>query len=78
MRLRRLQCLEVEVSGWNPLPLTLTAFRSLFRELRMYCPSVTKTIFVHDYERTVVLYDTRRNVYELDEENSSDTLWRET
>ena len=48
MQFRRLCCVELEVSAWNPSPVTLgpVAFRALANELRLYCPGVSKVVFV--------------------------------
>lgn len=54
MRLPDTQCIEVEVSEWDPSPSTPRAFRALANEVRLYCPSITCVVFVHDFDRTVV------------------------
>lgn len=54
MRLPDTQCIEVEVSEWDPPPSTPPAFRALANEVRLYCPSITCVVFVHDFDRTVV------------------------
>lgn len=48
MQFRRLSCVELEVSAWNPSPATLgpVAYRALANELRLYCPGVSKVVFV--------------------------------
>ncbi|KAE9397586.1 hypothetical protein BT96DRAFT_976929 [Gymnopus androsaceus JB14] len=48
MQFRRLCCVELEVSAWSPSPTTLgpVAFRALANELRLYCPGVSKVVFV--------------------------------
>ncbi|KAF9063305.1 hypothetical protein BDP27DRAFT_1335296 [Rhodocollybia butyracea] len=48
MKLRRLCCVELEVSAWNPSPASIgpVAFRALGNELRLYCPSVTQVVFI--------------------------------
>ncbi len=74
MRLPRLDCIEVEVSGWQPVPSTLAAFRALASELRLYCPTVVMVVFVHEFERTVITY--MDGVYRIDEEIGPELLWR--
>ncbi|KAK0244670.1 hypothetical protein EDD85DRAFT_207831 [Armillaria nabsnona] len=74
MRLPRLDCIEVEVSGWQPVPSTLAAFRALASELRLYCPTVVMVVFVHEFERTVISY--MDGVYRIDEEVGPELLWR--
>lgn len=54
MRLPHAQCIEVEISDWDPSPSTPPAFRALANEVRLYCPSITCVVFVHDFDRTVV------------------------
>lgn len=75
MRLPRLQCVELEVSEWEPPPMAPAALRALTYELRIYCPSITQVIFVYDFDRTVMkLVD---NVCILDNDAAADTFWRE-
>ncbi|KAG7444065.1 uncharacterized protein BT62DRAFT_249998 [Guyanagaster necrorhizus] len=74
MRLPRLDCIEVEVSGWQPVPSTLAAFRALASELRLYCPTVVMVVFVHEFERTVITYVD--GLYRIDEEVGPELLWR--
>ncbi|KIJ61094.1 hypothetical protein HYDPIDRAFT_177168 [Hydnomerulius pinastri MD-312] len=53
-RLPYLQCVEVDVSEWEPPPPIPAGVRALASELRLYCPSVERVIFVNDFERTVI------------------------
>lgn len=76
MRLPRAQCIEVEVSDWVPPPASPPAFRALASELRLYCPTVTRVVFVYEFERTVV--SVVGGVCRMDPEISTDILWRET
>ncbi|KAJ3981755.1 hypothetical protein F5890DRAFT_1417065 [Lentinula detonsa] len=48
MQLRRLCCVELEITAWNPSPAIVgsVAFRALGNELRLYCPGVVKIVFV--------------------------------
>ncbi len=75
MRLSRLQCVEVEVSDWAPAPTTPAALRALTFELRLYCPSVSRVVYVCDFDRVVMKVMNSRCF--LDEEVNTDTLWRE-
>lgn len=75
MRLPRLQCLEVEVTDWQPPPTGMPALRALGGELRLYCPSVTMVVFVRDFDRTVITYV--EGVCRLDTEASPELLWRD-
>ncbi len=75
MRLHRLQCVELEVSEWDPPPMTPAALRALTFELRIYCPTVSRVIFVYDFDRVVM--KVTNNICVLDHEASADILWRE-
>ncbi|KAG6917162.1 hypothetical protein DXG01_003598 [Tephrocybe rancida] len=76
MRLPRIQCVEVEVSEWVPAPTSPPALRALASEMRLYTPTVTRVVFVHDFDRTVVT--AINGVCRVDPEDvSADTLWRE-
>ena len=75
MRFPHLQCVEVEVSDWDPAPMTQAALRALTFELRIYCPTVSTVIFVYDFDRVVTRVTD--NVCVLDHEAMADTLWRE-
>jgi len=66
---------EVEVSEWDPLPLSPPAFRALANEMRLYSSTVTKVIFVHEFNRTVVT--AVGGVCRVETDVSSDFLWRE-
>lgn len=76
MRLPRIQCVEVEISDWVPPPSTPPAFRALASEMRLYTPSVTRVVFVHDFDRTVVTVVD--GVCRMDSDTTCDLLWRET
>ncbi|KAF8895805.1 hypothetical protein CPB85DRAFT_1229786 [Mucidula mucida] len=75
MKFPRLQCIELEVSAWVPLPETFPAFRALSAELRIYCPHIVKVVFVHNFERTLIVYSNA--VYRTDEDVSAELLWRD-
>lgn len=75
MRLPKLECVEVEVSEWDPQPQVPAAFRALASELRLYCSSITRVVFVHDFDRTVV--SVIDGVCVLDPDINTDNLWRE-
>lgn len=75
MRLHRLQCIEVEVSDWEPPPTSVAALRALTLELRIYCPSISRVVFVHNFDRTVMrMVD---SLCVVDGEVNTDTLWRD-
>ncbi|KAI0823258.1 hypothetical protein BC628DRAFT_1421104 [Trametes gibbosa] len=75
MRLSQLRCIEVDVSDWDPSPTHAPALRALTHELRLYCPSVTSVIYVHDFERHFVQIEGHIATY--DEDASTDGLWHE-
>jgi hypothetical protein len=75
MRLPRLQCVEFEVSEWQPPPTSRGALRALASELRLYCPSVRCVVFVHEFERFVVRV--REGMCVVDPDAVPDNLWRE-
>lgn len=75
MRLHRLQCIEVDISDWDPPPASLPAFRALVNELRLYRPTVTRVIFVQEFDRTVITVT--EGICHLDDEISPEMLWRE-
>ena len=75
MRLPHLQCLELEVTEWDPPPMTPAALRSLTYELRIYCPKVDRVVYVYDFDRvTMKLVD---GLCVLDNETAAESLWRE-
>ena len=76
MNFTRLQCVELEVSEWDPAPMTPAALRALTFELRIYCPSVWRVIFVYDFDRVVMKVED--NVCVLDHDIAADALWRDT
>lgn len=75
MRLPRVQCVEVEVSEWVPAPDSPPAFRALASEMRLYSPTVTRVVFVNEFDRTVVT--AVDGVCRMDRDVSIDLLWRE-
>jgi hypothetical protein len=78
-RLPSLGCIEVEITEWSPQPSTLPAFRALGSEMRLYCPTVTRVVFLADFERTVLEFvDTGGAcVWKIDEEAVPEEMWRE-
>ncbi|OBZ71332.1 hypothetical protein A0H81_08865 [Grifola frondosa] len=75
MRLSRLRCIEVEVTDWDPAPTNRAALRALTCELRLYCPSVTRVVFVYDFDRFMI--NVVDDLCVFDEDAVTDTLWRE-
>ncbi|KAJ3794950.1 hypothetical protein GGU11DRAFT_794093 [Lentinula aff. detonsa] len=92
MQLRRLCCVELEISAWNPSPAIVgsVAFRALGNELRLYCPGVVKIVFVSMNagvgddigERTTVEWVRGEGVARVESEvmngmGGSEGLWRD-
>lgn len=76
MKLSKLQCIEVDVSDWHPAPMTFPALRALTNEMRLYCPSILRVVFVYELDRVVMKIENSRCI--LDEEwQNVDTIWRE-
>lgn len=76
MRLPRIQCVEVEVSDWVPAPSSPPAFRALASEMRLYSPSVSRVVFVCNFDRTVMTVV--GGVFRVDSGASCELLWKET
>ena len=70
-----LECLEVDVSEWEPPPPVPSGMQALAGELRLYCPSLQRVVFVNDFERTVIT--AARGRYAVDHESNTDNIWRE-
>ncbi|KAJ7599843.1 hypothetical protein C8J56DRAFT_1072468 [Mycena floridula] len=75
MKLPRLQCIELDVTHWTPQPISFGALRALGGELRLYCPNVTRVVFVRDFDRSVITYV--EGVCTPDHGVSADLLWRD-
>ena len=74
------ECVEVEVTDWDPPPTSYAALRAITNELRLYCRTVKKVVFVCDFERVVVTAsDDGRGGCALEEEHdgAADVIWRE-
>ncbi|KAG6853471.1 hypothetical protein C0991_004145 [Blastosporella zonata] len=69
------ECIEVEVSEWVPAPSSPAAFRALASEMRLYTPSVTRVVFVNDFDRTVVT--AVNGICRVEPDISTDFLWRD-
>ncbi|KAH9480084.1 hypothetical protein JR316_0006681 [Psilocybe cubensis] len=75
MRFPQIRSIELEVSNWQPPPSSPAALRALASELRLYNPTVTKIVFVHDFDRSVVT--AVKGICRVDPEINTDLLWRE-
>lgn len=75
MRFPKVQCVELEVSDWDPPPSTGAALRALAAELRLYSSTIVRIVFVQDFDRTtVVAVD---GICRVDSEINTELLWRE-
>ncbi|KAF9235641.1 hypothetical protein BU15DRAFT_89494 [Melanogaster broomeanus] len=74
-RLCFLECVEVDVSEWEPSPSVPAGVRALACELRLYCPSVERVIFVNDFERTVIT--AVHGICAQDCGTNTENIWRE-
>lgn len=78
MKLPKLECIEVEVSDWEPAPMTFAALRALTNELKLYCPSVLRVVFVYNFDRIVITaFNDGSGGCSLDEDLEADFIWRE-
>ncbi|KAF9649428.1 hypothetical protein BDM02DRAFT_3186321 [Thelephora ganbajun] len=75
-----IECVEVEVTDWDPPPMSFLALRAITNELRLYCRTVKKIVFVYDFDRVVItVLDDGAGGYVLEEEHggAADVIWRE-
>jgi len=76
--LRRLPCLlgtELEVSAWDPAPISYAALRALASELRLYAPTVMAVTFLNDLDQTVMRLV--GGIWTEDIDSNPDGLWRD-
>lgn len=79
-RLPCIECVEIEVTDWDPPPILFPALRAITNELRLYCRTVKKVVFVYDLDRVVITAsDDGAGGYVLEEEygGAADVTWRE-
>ncbi|EIW81540.1 hypothetical protein CONPUDRAFT_104945 [Coniophora puteana RWD-64-598 SS2] len=74
-RLAFLHTVEVDVTEWEPSPSVPAGVCALAGEMRLYCPSIQRVIFVNDFERTVVCVI--NGSPKVDYYSITDTTWRE-
>jgi hypothetical protein len=73
-RLRELRSAELDVSDWEPPPVSFTALRGLARELHLFVPSIALIVFVRDFEPTVLrIVD---GLWRMTDDTIIDTAWR--
>jgi len=73
-RLRELRSAELDVSEWEPPPVSFAALRGLAREIQLYVPSITMLVFMRDLEPMVLrVVD---GLWRLSSDITFDTVWR--
>jgi hypothetical protein len=56
--------------------MTFPALRALTNEIRLYCPSILRVVFVYEFDRVLMkIEDSRCTLGE--EWQNTDTIWRE-
>ena len=73
-RLQELQSVELDVSEWEPPPVSFAALRGLARELHLFVPSLATLIFVRDLEPTVLR--AVNGLWHIEDKIIADTVWR--
>lgn len=70
----KLRSAELDVSEWEPPPVSFLALRALARELHLYVPSVSTLVFVRDLEPTVLRVVGGK--WSAGDDIVADTVWR--
>ena len=73
-RLRELRSAELDVSEWEPPPVSFAALRGLARELNLFVPSIVTLVFVRDLEPTVL--QAMDGLWHIVDNIIADTVWR--
>ncbi|KAI0247570.1 hypothetical protein BJV78DRAFT_1133017 [Lactifluus subvellereus] len=73
-RLRELRSAELDVSEWEPPPVSFAALRGLARELHLFVPSIVTLVFVRDLEPTVL--QAMDGLWQIADNIIADTVWR--
>jgi hypothetical protein len=73
-RLRELRSAELDVSEWQPPPVSFAALRGLARELHLFVPSIVTLVFMRDLEPTVL--QTIDGLWYIADNIIADTVWR--
>ncbi|KAN0131499.1 hypothetical protein V8E53_010607 [Lactarius tabidus] len=73
-RLCKLRSAELDVSEWEPPPVSFLALRALARELHLYIPSISTLVFVRDLEPTVLR--AVDGIWSPGDDIIADTVWR--
>ncbi|TFY79664.1 hypothetical protein EWM64_g4350 [Hericium alpestre] len=76
-RLRHLQCVEFDLSEWDPAPTMPAALRALARELHLYCASIDTVVFIYEFEPFVV--KASGGIWSLEDPMTAEpaNLWKE-
>ena len=72
--MRELRSAELDVSEWEPPPVSFAALRGLARELHLFVPSIATLVFMRDLEPTVLR--TVDGIWHLTDDILVDTVWR--
>ena len=72
--MRELRSAELDVSGWEPPPVSFAALRGLARELHLFVPSISLLVFVRDLEPTVLRFTD--GIWRMTDDITVDTVWR--
>lgn len=70
-----MQCIEFEVSEWEPQPWSGSAQRALAGELELYVPSIKCVIFVLDFDRSVV--SKKGHLWKVEPDTLTEHIWRD-
>jgi len=73
-RLPELRSVELDISEWEPPPVSFAAQRGLARELGLFVPSVVTVVFVRDLEPTVLR--AINGLWHLTDDVDVDMAWR--
>ena len=73
-RLRELRSAELDVSEWEPPPVSFAALRGLAREFQLYVPSIAVLVFMRDLEPTAL--QAVDGLWHLAGDIAVDTIWR--
>jgi hypothetical protein len=73
-RLRELRSAELDVSEWEPPPVSFAALRGLAREIQLYVPSIAVLVFMRDLDPTVLR--AVDGVWRSAGDITVDTIWR--
>jgi len=70
----------VEITEWDPPLMSFRASRAITNESRLYCRTIKKVVFVHDFDRIVITVSddgTGGRVLEEEHGGAPSVIWRE-